>query len=139
LLDFSCIDKVAPAGKNVLNLTTVMPYDWHNGWEYNDKAKYEALKKEVAMKLIKRAEKILPGLSKNIEVMEIFTPRTLEAWTGNYKGAILGWDNDNDQVMLNRLPQETAIPAGAWTFPSGGQSTVLVSGMMAADKILGKL
>jgi len=120
-----------------------MPYDWHNGWEYNDKAKYEALKKETAMKLVKRAEKILPDLTKYIEVMEIFTPKTLEAYTLNYKGAILGWDNDVDQVMMNRLPQETAIPnvflAGAWTFPSGGQSTVLVSGMMAADKILGDM
>ncbi len=140
LLNFSCIDKVAPEGKNALNITTVMPYEWNNGWHYDNKTKYEALKKETAMRLVKRVEKILPGVSRHIEVMEVFTPKTLESYSMNTKGAILGWDNTVDQVMLNRLPQETAVDnvllAGAWTFPSGGQSTVLMSGLLAAEKIL---
>jgi len=139
-LNFSCIDKVAPEGKNVLNITTVMPYDWNNGWHYEDKEKYEALKEETAMKLVKRAEKILPGLSRHIEVMEVMTPKSLEAYSLNPKGAILGWDNTVDQVMMNRLPQKTPIDnvylAGAWTFPSGGQSAVMVSGLVAAETIL---
>ena len=139
-LNFSCIDKVAPEGKNVLNITTVMPYDWNNGWHYEDKPTYEDLKKETAMKLIKRAEKILPGLSEHIEVMEVMTPKSLEAYSLNPKGAILGWDNTVDQVMMNRLPQKTPVDnvylAGAWTFPSGGQSAVMVSGLVAAETIL---
>ncbi len=139
-LNFSCIDKVAPEGKNVLNITTVMPYDWNNGWHYEDKTKYEALKQETAMKLVKRAEQILPGLTEHIEVMEVMTPKSLEAYSLNTKGAILGWDNTVDQVMMNRLPQATAVDnvylAGAWTFPSGGQSAVLISGLVAAETIL---
>jgi len=142
-LNFSCIDKVAPEGKNVLNITTVMPYDWNNGWHYEDKAKYEALKEETAMKLVKRAEKILPGLTGHIEVMEVMTPRSLEAFSLNPKGAILGWDNTVDQVMMNRLPQKTAVNnvylAGAWTLPGGGQSAVLISGLVAAETILAEM
>jgi len=142
-LNFSCVDTVAPEGKNVLNITTVMPYDWNNGWHYDNKEKYEALKKETAMKLVKRAEKIIPGLSDHIEVMEVMTPKSLEAYSLNPRGAILGWDNTVDQSMLNRLPQETPVDnlylAGAWTFPAGGQSTVLVSGLVAAEKILHRM
>jgi all-trans-retinol 13,14-reductase len=142
-LNFSCVDTVAPEGKNVLNITTVMPYDWKDGWHYDNKEKYEALKKETAMKLVKRAEKIIPGLSDHIEVMEVMTPKSLEAYSLNPRGAILGWDNTVDQSMLNRLPQETPVDnlylAGAWTFPAGGQSTVLVSGLVAAEKILRRM
>jgi len=92
------------------------------------------------MVLIKRAEKHLPGLSSHIEVMEVGSPRTMEHFTLNPKGTIFGWDNIPGQSMMNRLPQETPIPnlflAGAWTFPGGGQSAVLNSGVMAAQKIL---
>jgi len=42
--------------------------------------------------------------------------------------------------MLKRLPQETPIKniylAGAWTFPGGGQSAVLMSGAETSKKIL---
>ena len=42
--------------------------------------------------------------------------------------------------MMKRLPQETPIDnlylAGAWTFPGGKQSSVLVSGLGTADMIL---
>jgi len=142
-LNFSCVDKVAPEGKNVLNITTVMPYDWNNGWHYDDKDKYEALKTETAMTLVKRAEKIVPGLSEHIEVMEVMTPKSLEAYSLNPRGAILGWDNTVEQSMMKRLPQETAVDnlylAGAWTFPAGGQSSVLISGLVAAEKILARM
>ena len=41
--------------------------------------------------------------------------------------------------MNNRLPQQTPIEnlllAGAWTFPGGGQSAVLTSGMLAGQTI----
>ncbi len=142
IANYSMVDPFAsPKGKNVICITTVMPYDWKNGW-YEDESydKYDALKEEMAEIIIKRAEKILPGLSSHIEVMEIGSPRTMEHYTLNPAGSILGWDNTPDQTMMNRLPQETPIDnlylAGAWTFPSGGQSAVMLSGFMAAEKIL---
>jgi prolycopene isomerase len=131
---------IAPKGKNVISVVTLMPYDWNNGWrESEGPEQYKKLKEEVAKKLIKRIEKQLPGLSSSIEVLEVATPRTNEHFTLNYKGSIYGWANSLSQSMLNRLPQKTPVKnlylAGAWTFPAGGQSAVLMSGYSAAELI----
>jgi prolycopene isomerase len=137
LVDPTC----APSGKNVICLTTIMPYDWKEGW-YEDRGyeEYRQLKNEVGMQLVRRAEQFLPELSRHIEVMEVGSPRTMEHYTLNPKGAILGWANTPEQSMFKRLPQETPIDnlylAGAWTFPCGGQSAVIMSGIFAAEKVL---
>ncbi len=142
ITNYSMVDPMAsPKGKNVICLTTIMPYDWKHGWyEKESYDKYNALKHETADILIARAEKILPGLGSYIEEMEVGSPRTMEHYTLNTAGSILGWDNTPEQTMLKRLPQKTPIKnlylAGAWTFPSGGQSAVLMSGLMAAERIL---
>ncbi len=131
----------APKGKNVIGLVTLMPYDWNNGWMENEsRDKYTKFKNEVARKLIKRAEKYLPGLSSHIEELEVGTPRTNVHYTSNTKGSLYGWSHSAEQSLFNRLPQETPIEnlilAGAWTFPAGGQTPVLFSGNSAAEIIL---
>ncbi len=133
--------KIAPKGKNVLSIVTLMPHDWNNGWfEDEGEKKYQRLKKIVGNKLINRIEDHLPGLRKNIEVIEIASPKTNVHYTLNYKGSIYGWANSVRQSLMNRLPQETPIEnlylAGAWTFPAGGQSAVLMSGYLAAEMII---
>jgi len=142
IVDYSAADPTAaPPGKNVIGITAILPYDWQDGWhEKESYAKYQALKEEVAKTLIKRAEAFLPELGSHVEVMEVGSPRTMEHFTLNPKGTIFGWDNTPEQSMLKRLPPETPIEnlflAGAWTFPGGGQSAVLSSGLSAASKIL---
>ncbi len=73
-------------------------------------------------------------------MLEVATPRTDEHYTLNYKGSIYGWSNTVEQSMMNRMPQTTPIEnlllAGAWTFPAGGQSAVIMSGLLAAKIIL---
>jgi len=142
IVNYSVADPTAaPQGKNVIVFTTYLPYDWKNGWHENESyMKYEKLKKETAMTFIKRAEKYLPGLSSHIEVMEVGSPRTMEHFTLNPQGAIYGWDINREQTFNKRLEQETPIEnlylAGAWTRPGHGQSAVLSSGIMAAEKII---
>lgn len=145
LANYTVVDPgTAPPGKNVIVLITMLPYNWKNGWyESESYAKYDALKTETAKVLIKRAEEsYLPGLSSHIEKMEVGSPRTMEHYTLNPKGTIFGWDNIPEQSMLKRLPQQTPIEnlllAGAWTFPGGGQSAVMASGVLAASKIVSK-
>ncbi len=144
IINYTMIDPTnAPKGKNVIALVSIMPYDYKGDWNLSKGYKaYDALKKEVARKYIKRAERYLPGLSKNIEVMEVGSPRTMENYTSNPLGTIFGWEFNQEQSMLNRLPIDTPIDnlflAGAWTFPCGGQSAVIMSGRMCADIILGE-
>ncbi|UCD83743.1 MAG: NAD(P)/FAD-dependent oxidoreductase [Deltaproteobacteria bacterium] len=142
LINYTMVDPTdAPEGKNVIAIVSIMPYDYKGDWyESVSYEKYHALKEEVAMKYIERSEKFLPGLREHIEVMEVGSPRTMEHYTLNPRGTIFGWEYSLEQSMLKRLPQETPIEnlylAGAWTFPGGGQSAVLMSGAEAARKIL---
>jgi all-trans-retinol 13,14-reductase len=132
----------APAGHNAICLTSMLMYDWEEEWRWAEShAAYQALKDEVAWKLVARAEAdFLPGLSEHIEVLEAGAPNTLKGFTLNPRGTIFGWDNTPEQSMNNRMPQQTPIEnlllAGAWTFPGGGQSAVLSSGAIAAMTIL---
>jgi len=134
----------APPGKSVVVLCTGGAYDWEDRWRIEDGIDaYHELKEEVADRMIKVAERMVPGLRESIEEMEIGTPLTMERYTSNYKGSMIGWAPTPEQSMLNRMKQEGPIDnlflAGAWTFPGGGQSACLMSGNAAAKKILKKI
>jgi len=142
IADYSEVDPTAaPEGKNAITLTTYMPYEYMETWRWNESYQsYSDFRKEKAQVLIERAQTYLPGLADHIEVMEVATPVTNWAFSLNPKGTIFGWANTVKQSTLNRLKQQTPIDnlilAGAWTFPGGGQSAVIGSGMEAARMIL---
>lgn len=144
LANYSVVDPgVAPAGKNVLMITSQLADSCNQDWRFNVSHRdYTAYKDQIAEVYLQRAEKYLPGLRQHIEVMEIGTPQTIKGFTANPKGTIFGWDNTVAQATKNRLPQETPIAnlylAGAWTFPGGGQSAVMISGANAAQLVLKK-
>ena len=147
IADFSVLHPdAAPEGKNVIEILFGASWDYENNWHaQEDYAAYKTLKEEMAATVIKRAEKYLPGLSENIEVMEVATPRTMAHYTMNPEGAIMGWKTDFTKMdassLMERFPQQSPIEnvflAGAWS-GMGGQSTVLRSGLMVAEKILAK-
>jgi len=140
--NYSVVDPLAaPPGKNSIQIITQLPYDWQDGWGWDENYDdYVDIKTEAAWRLIERAEEYLPGLSDHIEVMEVATPRTVEGYTLNPLGTIFGWDHTIDQSLEKRLENQTPIDnlylAGAWAFPGAGQSAVILSGSMVADMIL---
>ncbi len=144
IANYSELDPTAaPEGKNSIVISTYLPYDMGDTWKWNESVDaYRAYKEEIAGVFIERAEQFLPDLSDHIEVLEVGTPVTNWAFSLNPLGTILGWDNTPDNSTLTRLPQQTPIDnlvlAGAWTYPGGGQSAVLDSGVSAAKIILEK-
>lgn len=135
----------SPKGKNTINIITEQGYDPWKKYEADywkgRKEEYRREKERMADILIERVEKaLLPGLSKAIEVKEIGTPLTNVRYTGNYRGAIYGWDQTLDNSPPRRLPQKTPIPAlylsGAWTSPGGGYEAVLSSGLQCFSQIM---
>ena len=142
LADFSVVDPLAaPPGKNVIVITAYLPYDWEDGWRMREGAEaHRRLKERTAAVLIRRAEKILPGLSEHIEVMEIATPRTMERFTLNPGGAVYGWAAGQSMSWgTYAMPRKTPIPnlylASAWS-AGGGQSNVIAVGVNVAQEIL---
>ena len=135
----------SPQGKNTLNIITLQGYSHWEKFETDyfkgNKTAYQREKEKMADILIKRIEKtLLPGLSKAIEVKEIGTPLTNVRYTGNYRGAIYGWDQTMNNSGQNRLPHHTPIKnlylSGAWTKPGHGYGGVLWSGLECFGEIM---
>jgi len=124
---------LAPQGKSLMSITSLMPYDIGASWR-EEKEKY-------AEKLMERMESKFPGLGKHTLMMEGATPRTMERYTLNLTGAIYGWEVSPRQVGRNRLGHKTPIGglylSGHWTQPGGGIYGVTVSGIQTAQMILG--
>jgi prolycopene isomerase len=141
LVDHVQVDAgLAPAGKGTLLIMTV---DNYANWQGLGEPEYKEKKAAYADILIRRAEKYLPGLRENIEVMEIATPLTVERFGAAPEGAIYGFAQTVRQAGFRRLAQDTPIKglllAGGWTFPGAGIHGCFVSGVLAANTVLGLL
>lgn len=137
----------SPKGKNTITIITLQGFDHWKKYEADywkgNKAAYLKEKERMADVLIDKVEKtLLPGLREAIEIREIGTPLTNVRYTGNYRGAIYGWDQTLDNSMPRRLPHTTPIEnlylSGAWTSPGGGYGGVLWSGLECFGKIMKK-
>jgi len=140
ICNFSVVDQTAaPPGKNVIALATQLDYACYDEWKRHLPLEDYLEKREaIALEYVHRAERLLPGLSDHIEVMEIATPLTIERFTLNPRGTILGWEISEDR-FLDLDSMVTPIPnlflAGAWT-RGGGQSNAILSGILTAFRIL---
>jgi phytoene dehydrogenase-like protein len=135
----------SPEGKNTLNIMILQGYEPWKKYEADyfagKKDAYRAEKERLADSLIKKVEDtLLPGLSRAIEVRETATPLTNMRYTGNYRGAIYGWDQTVDNCEPRRLPHKTPIKnlylAGAWTRPGHGYGAVIPSGLQCFAEIM---
>jgi len=131
---FSMDPTMAPPGKSVV---IVMFDSDHAYWKplYEDRERYEAEKKDIAVKVIGALERRLPGISGQIEVIDVSTPMTVERYTGNWQGAQEGWLITTDTIMMMGTGMEKTLPglsnfymAGQWVEPGGGVSASAMSG-----------
>lgn len=124
---------LAPPGQHVLLLTTLCPYHVGESWR--------TAKPRFQQGLMERAERRFPGLGEHLSWLESGSPRTLERYTLNHAGAAYGWAPTPDQIGPNRPGVRGVLPglyhAGHWTRPGGGVAAVSVSGMLAAQAVLG--
>ena len=100
-----------------------------------DQERYEAEKKQVGITLMEALDKKIPGLAKNLEVIDVATPLTTERYTGNWRGSMEGWlvttKNINlafGEGMRKTLPGlENFYMIGQWVEPGGGIPTAAMS------------
>ncbi len=135
----------SPKGKNTINIIVLQGYDhwkqYESDYRKGNKSAYRNEKQRMARILVAKVENtLLPGLSKSIQVMEAGSPLTHARYTGNYRGAIYGWDQTLDNSGPTRLPHKTPIKnlylAGAWTTPGHGYGGVIYSGLQCFMEIM---
>lgn len=124
---------LAPTGENLLLLTTLLPYHTVESWKQ--------AKPEFMQTMLNLAGQTIPDLENHILYIEGGSPATMQRYTQNYKGAAYGWDVTPGQVGPSRIQNKSPIKglffAGHWTSPGGGVYGVSVSGVQAAQKVLG--
>jgi phytoene dehydrogenase-like protein len=127
----------APAGKTVL---TSAIYTRHAFWKSleGDRDAYEAEKEKVTSAYLDALEQVWPGISAQVEMIDVATPLTFERMTGNWQGSITGWKLTPQQApsaIPRTLPGLDAFwMVGHWVYPGGG----MPAGVATAREVIWK-
>lgn len=125
---------LAPPGKTSLVVMMPSTYDY---WKdlAQDRAAYLEKKEQVARTVLELLDERFPGISQQVEMVDVATPLTFEQHTGNWKGSFEGWliTPQNSHTMMSRMPQtlpglQDFYMCGQWVEPGGGLPTGVMSG-----------
>ena len=134
----------APEGKTGLVVSTLFEYDLvkrveESGW-------YDEFKEEAEKKIIEvLSDSIYPFLKSKIIFKLSTTPLSIERITGSSDGSIVGWSFEKPAPVVSDMLKvndsvKTAIPnvfqAGKWTYSPSGVPMCILTGKLAADKVL---
>ncbi len=91
-------------------------------------------------------ERLYPGLAAKVLSRFMTTPVTLEAYTGNSDGSIIGWAFDGPHMpavhQMQKVAQSVRTPipgvlqAGQWAYSPGGVPMAFLTGKLAANRAL---
>jgi len=138
-------ETLAPEGKTGAVISTLFDYKLTKiiekaGW-------YDEFKIFAEDCMIKTLEdSIFPGLNSYIEERFSSTPISLEKYTLNTDGAITGWAFTNPHIpVIHKMTKmfssyKTPLPnihkAGQWSYSPSGLPIAVLTGKLAADKII---
>jgi phytoene dehydrogenase-like protein len=122
---------LAPKGKTIIKLMINTEWDYWNDL-YKNPESYKTEKERLANELLAILDKRFPGLSNQVEMVDVATPVTWVRYTGNWKGSYEGWMKIS--FGLGK-PMEKTLPglgsfymAEQWVEPGGGLPPAALSG-----------
>lgn len=136
-IDYGQIDSgLAPEGKSTGALCCI---DYLTDWEHLSDEENRIKKEEVAQIFIGRLEKLIPGISDEIEYYEAGTSATVKRYTLNPEGAVYGFAQipGKQGIDMSDIFDNLHF-ASAWGKTGGGFSGVIYSGYLCAINILRK-
>ncbi|MHA1447037.1 MAG: phytoene desaturase family protein [Candidatus Heimdallarchaeaceae archaeon] len=128
---------MAPFGKSTGIISTV---DYIDNWNHLNKEDYNNKKKEIETIFTERLNKLIPDVVDHIEHISVATPKTMERYTHNTKGSVIGFARNPKQVGMYPLtsPFKNLYFASAWSIPGGGFTSIIDAGWQVATSILKK-
>ena len=127
---------LAPAGKSSLEVMLASDYDY---WQriYGHKL-YDTEQDQVADQVLAFIESLYPGISAEVEVVDVATPLSYERYTGNWYGATCGWLLTKKTMPMMVIGMRKTLPglqnlylAGQWVEPGGSLPSCAYSGRNA--------
>jgi phytoene dehydrogenase-like protein len=134
---------LAPEGKGIIKVALSSSYDHWRGL-LADRDRYEAEKERIAATAIALLERYFPGLSEQVEVVDISTGATSERFTGNYRG-LRPWPPSGGLSRPLRGGRGRALPGisnfymvGRWAMGLDGLNPAAISGREVVRRICGE-
>ncbi len=137
---------LAPPGKTGLIISFLAEYDLFK--KVGDAGWYDVFKNEIEDRIVRvMSESIYPMLSDKIMKRFSFTPLDIEKRTGSSDGAITGWTFERPVPVVNKIqisdrsvltPIPSIFQAGQWAYSPAGVPMSILTGKLAADKVLKK-
>jgi phytoene dehydrogenase-like protein len=138
LHNYSYDPTMAPPGKAVLVFRMASNYDYWNKLAGNREA-YDDEKEKVSNALMGFLESRYPGISEQVEMVDIATPLTFERYTANWEGSMEGWLITTKSM---RMRMKKTLPGldgfymvGQWVQPGGGLPSCAITAKEALQLI----
>lgn len=132
----------APEGKMILQTNFSQTESDYIYWEslYEDKAKYEQIKVEIAEQALQRVVSEYPFLEGKIRVIDIWSPMTYTRYCNSYKGAYMSFVTTKQAKSIT-VPGvvkglDNVFLASQWLMGPGGLPTAAAMGKFAAWRIM---
>lgn len=137
---------MVPEGKTGLIISLLAEYDLfmkvkNSGW-------YEEFKTEFENRIITViSDSVYPILKDKIIKRFSFSPLSIQERVGSSEGAIVGWSFQEPVPVVNKIqvsdrsvltPFKNIYQAGQWVYSPAGVPMSILTGRLAADKILKK-
>jgi phytoene dehydrogenase-like protein len=138
--------ELAPPGKTGMIISVLAEY---NLFKEIEKAGWiEEFTTEMENRIINViTDSIYPMLKEKIITHFSFSPLNIEKRVGSSEGAIVGWSFQKTMPVVNRIqiadrsvltPIPSIYQAGQWAYSPGGVPMSILTGKLAADKVLKK-
>jgi len=129
---------LAPSGKTSLVVMLNSRYDY---WKElaADPAAYQEKKDQIARTVVSLLDQRWPGISNQVEMVDVATPLTFERYTGNWQGSVEGWlmtpQNAMQRISKTLPGLKNFYMCGQWVEPGGGLPTAVMSGRALLQRI----
>jgi phytoene dehydrogenase-like protein len=128
---FNYGDEFAPPNKTVIQVMLETDWDYWYMLRQN-REEYNSMKKQLAQDIIRRLEEQYPGITSQVEMIDVATPYTSWRYTLNDKGSPMGWmltKNTLMELIPRTLPRlKNFLMAGHWVLPGGGVPGCIYTG-----------
>lgn len=134
---------LAPRGKSVVEVMYPCDYAYWKALA-DEPERYEAEKKQAALTIMQQIDRVYPGFSAQVEVVDVATPLTYERYTGNWQGSMEGWMITTHTMAMTTTGKgmKKTLPGlkhfymiGQWVEPGGGVPTAAISARNALQLI----
>ncbi len=128
---FNYSSEFAPKGNSVIQVMLETEWEYWYDLQQNREA-YEKEKESIAQNILECLERYYPGISEQVDVVDIATPHTTWRYTLNHKGSPMGWLMTKESIMT-QIPRtlpglENFYMAGQWVLPGGGVPSSVYTG-----------